>query len=399
MLLLAFLACPKGPAALEPGAPPRLPHPVSPTYVHAAEAARDPLVARAYPGPVDESLSGAASGLALALLASPALDPGELRWKAVLAGYPWPVVSAATARTAVDEVPADLVASATAAAGTHDVGLVRARGTQGDLWVLVLGKRRGEIPPTPREVPPGSELGFPGYAVRAATPGGDVVNSSGGIRVDFAGEWLVELADSEGVVATFPLYVGVRTPAAPPFSGAASAETAGDLDEELLLRLDALDAWYRRPAAERDPMLDGVARARLRDFAANKQLSEAMQQLAAGGFAGGDAGTCRGSTVAACLDAMWWSVDERAALITEAQKILEWIRYPPACEEIDGDVQFILGWHITGIAIPLKDALLDPVDFLDKGHLEFESGGYPGRANRSAELSNDNLFNFVYGVE
>ena len=61
-------------------------------------------------------------------------------------------------------------------------------------------------------------------------------------------------------------------------------------------------------------MLDGVARARLRDFAANKQLSEAMQQLAAGGFAGGDAGTCRGSTVAACLDAMWWSGDERAAL-------------------------------------------------------------------------------------
>lgn len=314
MLLLAFLACPKGPAALEPGAPPRLPHPVSPTYVHVAEPARDPLVAQAFPGMVDESLSGAASGLALALLASPQLDPGELRWKAVLAGYPWPVVSASTARTAVDAVPAELVASATAAAATHDVGLVRARGTEGELWVLVLGRRRGEIPPTPREVSPGTSLSFPGHAVRAATPLGDVVAVNGELRVDLAGEWLVELSDAQGIVATFPVYVGVRTPAAPPFSGAASAETAGDLDEELLLRLDALDAWYKRPAAERDPMLDGVARARLRDFAANKALADAPQQLAAGGFAGGDAGTCRGSTVAACLDAMWWSVDERAAL-------------------------------------------------------------------------------------
>jgi len=321
VLLALLLACPRDGARLEPGAPPRVPSPVAPLYAHAAERARDPLVRGAFAGEVDESLSGAATGLALALLASPRLDPGELRWKAVLAGYPWPVRGAASARTAVDGVPAELLTQALGAAATRDVGLVRARGNEGDIWVLVEGERRGTIPATPREPPPGTDLPFPGYSVRASTPAGDLVESRDGLRVEQAGEWLVELSDAQGVVATFPLYVGTRTPAASPFAGAASAENAGDIDEDLLVRLDALDAWYKRPAAERDPMLDAVARARLRDFVANKPLSPSPVQLAAGGFADADAGACRGSSVAACLDAMWWSVADRGPLSGPYQTI------------------------------------------------------------------------------
>ena len=282
-------------------------------YVHAEAPSTDAFVARVWGRPVDESLSGAAGAIALQLLREPSLDPADLRWKAILAGYPWPIARAQTQRVGEDEVPTEVLAVADAS-GAADLGLVRARGSSGDQWVLLVGGRRGELPAFTREPNLGSRLDFAPYRVRAATPSGEIRQSEGSLLVDAVGEWLVELSDDQGVAATFPLYAGHTTPQAQPFDGAASGEDAGDLDEELLTRMDTLDGWYRRAPAEREPLLDGLARARLRAFTAGLALPDPARQLAAVGFREGRISTCRAATVADCLDVMWWSIEGHSAL-------------------------------------------------------------------------------------
>jgi hypothetical protein len=313
---LVLVACvhPTDPAAPPPQ--PRVPTPQSAMYVHVARRPTDSVVARAWPGQVDESLSGAAGAVAFRLLRSGTTDAADVRWRAVLAGYPWPVERAEVALVGADELPAELLATA-AGFADRDVGLVRARESAGDQWVLLVGARRGELPAFPREPAPGTRLLFPGYDVVATAPAGDLRREREALFVDTPGEWLVTLADAAGEVTTFPLYVGRATPQAPPFGGPSAAEDAGDLAEELLNRLDDLDRWYQRDAADRDPALDAVARARLREFVARRPLPPAPGQLAAAGYFGATAGECQAPTVAACLDAMWWSQSGHAALAAE----------------------------------------------------------------------------------
>ena len=70
--------------------------------------------------PWDEVLSGAASGVALAMIAGEKPTPYWLRWHAVLAAWPYPLVGFYSARVAYGEVPTDLLANAQkrAAAGS-----------------------------------------------------------------------------------------------------------------------------------------------------------------------------------------------------------------------------------------------------------------------------------------
>ncbi|MSQ01080.1 MAG: hypothetical protein EXR71_04180 [Myxococcales bacterium] len=292
---------------------PRVPSLQSPNYVHVESRVRDVVVARAWPHLVDESLAGAAGAVAIDLSERRIVDAQALRWRAILAGYPWAIGEARFATAAFDEAPADLVASAAARLG-HDIGLVRARGRDGDHWVLLVGERRGTLPSIPREPALGQELSFPDLTVKAVAPDGAPVTAAGALVVDQRGEWLVQLRDDIGLVATFPLYVAGRTPQTPPFYGALGAEEAGDLDEELLLRMDGLDRWYQRAAAERDPALDAVARGRLRAFLSGQTLPPAETQLAAAGFFGGASGECRARTVVDCLDGIWWSLSGHDAL-------------------------------------------------------------------------------------
>lgn len=315
-MLWLLLACAK-PAAVTNVADshPRVPAPQSPTYAHTVVHPADTLVAKAWPDGLDESLCGAAAALGMQLQSGKALDPAELRWRAVLAGYPWPVREMHTQHMAEDQVPQELLATAQAHVG-EDVGLVRTRDRGGDQWVFLLGARRGTLPAFPREPRLSDVLTFPGAEVTAVTPSGETRVYQERLQVDLAGEWLIDLRDAQGEITTFPLYVGRLTPQAPPFAGAASAEAAGDLDEELLLRLDTLDAWYKREPAERDPALDAVARARLRAFVAGQPLPDAGKQLAAAGYFDATAGVCRARSIADCLDVMWWSTNGHAALAT-----------------------------------------------------------------------------------
>lgn len=291
---------------------PRVPSPTSAMYVHVARPPSDGLVARAWGAPIDESLSGAAGAAAFRVLRSGGTNAAEVRWMAVLAGYPWPIERAELERTAPDTLAESLLTVARSHADL-DLGLVRAREASVDQWVLLVGARRGELPAFPREPDTGTTLSFPGLSVQATSPSGRALRGVDALTVDEPGEWLVSLTDAAGEVARFPLYADGETPRTAPVSASAS-EPGADPEDALLAHLDALDRWYGRGPPEHDRALDAVARARLRDLLADRPVPAAEPQLAAAGYFSGTAGECRGATVADCLDAMWWSHSGHAAL-------------------------------------------------------------------------------------
>lgn len=325
-----LLACARPPLApVTPGAPPRIPSPQSAMYVAISETPRDPIVARAWPHEVDEGLSGAAAAIGMTVSVAGSLPTGELRWRAILAGYIWPIRLASVASVPTEQLPPDMVALAEQHDTTGDIGLVRTRDGEMDTWVLLVGEPGGQLPGFAREISPGATLTFPGFETRVSEPDGDLRAGGTAVKFEQAGEYLIELSKGGIKAGSFPVHAGLRTPLAAPFAGAATAENAGDLDEEVLVRMDALDVWYKRPAAERDPMLDTVARSRLRAWVSGQTMVPATEHLAGAGYLDGFGGVCRAATVADCLDAMWWSVDDRAAL-SAPMAAVGWAAQPAA---------------------------------------------------------------------
>jgi hypothetical protein len=82
----------------------------------------------------------------------------------------------------------------------------------------------------------------------------------------------------------------------------------------------------------------------------------------------------------------------------QPQKVLERIYNPPAGEDVDRDVELIFGWHIGRIAVPLENSLVDQVDILDEGHLELQSGGSHGSADRLAKLGDNRLLDLAHRI-
>lgn len=317
-MLLLLAACAKPappPEAVDPGNP-RLPAPRATVYAHVAAAPTDPLVASALGGAGwDEALAGTAAGVALDLLADKPVDAYALRWRAVLAAYPYPVIERAVARTPAGEVPAELSAHARArAAEGHDVGLVRARDDEGDLWVLLVGDRRGDIGRVPRELGVGESISVAGARFVIADPDGDVRPIDARLTFDVAGEWLLQARDDRGVVATVPLYVGVPTPEEPPILDDARGDA---LDAQVRDLLGALWRWYGEEPATMGTNLDVVARARLKALQAGEPLPPVESQTRAAGYGAlpAAAAECQAASVAACLDGMWWSPERRGVLV------------------------------------------------------------------------------------
>ena len=88
----------------------------------------------------------------------------------------------------------------------------------------------------------------------------------------------------------------------------------------------------------------------------------------------------------------------RTALIAQPQKILQRVGYPPAGEEVDRDVELVLGRHIRRAAVPFEHPFIDRVDVLDERHLHLESSCRHRVADRLTELSDDHLLHFAHDV-
>jgi len=313
LLLLAACAKPVEPPPVVSPGPPRLAAPVGDLYTRLAAVPSDPLVATAMGGrPWDEVLAGVAAAIALQLGEGRVSDRYAVRWHAVRAGYPYPVGSVWTRSVAEDQVPPDLPAALAALPAGVDVGLARARGPAGDNWVL-LAARPGVavVPRLAREQSVGTAVSAVGMVV--SDPLGQLRPSAASVVLDQPGEWMFQARDASGVVATLPVWVGETTPEAPPVVPVASS--TGD-DADAFAILGDVWGWYGRNPPARDPVLDSVARARLRDALERRPAPDAARQLRVAGFVGepGAAATCRAPDVTACLDSVWWSPEARAVV-------------------------------------------------------------------------------------
>lgn len=317
--------------AASPSDVPHLPAPRAGLYTHHVSTPPDPLVASVMQGLAwDEALGGAAAGVALELVDGRTVDTYGLRWKAVLAGYPYPVARFGSAEVSPGTVAEALAAEARAQAQAGaDVGLVRARARGKDIWVLLVGSRRGDLPAFAREAKVGERVDLRA-PVLFASPEGAVARGSV-VALDQAGEWLVQARDEAGVVATVPVYVNTKTPLEPPIQDDARGDTPEAAARDLVA---ALAGWYGRSTPGWDPGLDSVARARLRTLLDGGELPPATGQLAAAGWVGLPVagGECRGTSVAACLDGMWWSPERRGVLVADLDT------FGVAAGRLDGDV-------------------------------------------------------------
>jgi len=338
-LLLSCLCCCGGVRGVSPGRLetlgaelPHLPAPEAQIYAVRLGEPVDPLVAAVVGElPWEESLSGAAGALGMEMVRTlRPTDAWQVRWAAYRAGYPYPVqeiLHQTCSRGCVAEQVLEQ-AQGLVQPGDH-LGIARVRGGSDDLWICLLGRPRLALPPVPRALEPGGEISL------TAVGGGrservelSLVSPSGHLEqgdlwqerrlvLGEQGEYWVQLRDPQGVLAGFPVYVGLDPFAEAPLAG---WSLAADSAEELLHAgweaLDLLRSAYGLDPLEADPILSAVARAHLGD-----RLGREGPE--AGEFGGAPA-SCRaslgcvipaGAGVEAC--AQGWLVDPsaRAALV------------------------------------------------------------------------------------
>ncbi|HND32609.1 MAG TPA: hypothetical protein PLA94_21585 [Myxococcota bacterium] len=314
-LLLQLSAC--TPVHRDPYAPdvvPRMPSPLGQIYTRAAQEPGDPVVKKALRElPWDEVLSGVASGLALDLLQGDEPGAFQIRWRGVLAAWPYPVLGMRTEQTEYDAIPVRLIEEAKRQASLGmDLGLVRGRSGEGDLWVLVWSRRTAELGPIPREPSVGQRVELVGADFTVVDPLGVRKNLGEGAWVPSEpGEWLLEARTPGGQQITrIPIFVGEATPLLPPIQ----KQATGEPENAAWALFSTIRTWYQLPLPERDPGLDAVARVRLRSLVAGEKPPPAEGMLRSAGYVDVPVGSaeCTATTVADCLDQLWWSTEFRA---------------------------------------------------------------------------------------
>lgn len=327
-LLFALMAgCPRGGPIVGPAVDwqemPRLPSPSAGSYARVKSTPPDPGV-RTVLGlhPWDASLGGTAAGLALNLVYERGgLTPPEIREAAWRAGWPFPIRSVhtigapigaeapSTVRDLVNQVPSGV-----------DLGLVRARGDQQDIWVLVTSQPRIDLQVFPRQLPKGARLKLPaqpGVRFAVADPTGKLFEGhlelEWSTAVDVTGEWLIELRDAQGIAARFPVYVGMVPPdislldgGEPPVNAPLASDQAYDVIDRV-----------REAYGLREPQVDTL----LQSAVPWAQLNPKLDPAEIAKRVGIDPDNlwrmdCSGGTVEICLDPIVWDPKARPALLS-----------------------------------------------------------------------------------
>ncbi|MCA9568068.1 MAG: hypothetical protein KC656_09510 [Myxococcales bacterium] len=330
--LLLALGCPKPAAPVLPSweTVPSLPSPTAGAYNRSLEAPPDAELARLVEGRRwDASLSGTAAGLALDLIRT---DTDRLltRWKvresAWRAGWPYPIDDAKAWRALEDGAPPpQLLAWLEALGPDDDLGLVRARGSQGDLWVALKAHPRRDLGRIPRQLAQGGELvlpALPGARYAVADANGRLhagaLDAAVTLQAGSRGEWLVRIDDDQGRVALFPVYVGIVPPLLPLIEDVVPVRTAVDAIARTESLLATIRSAYGSTKPARDFMLDAGARSLLSGGGTTSDgvlgslgLDPARTAL----------WTCEGTTIEACLDGLIWTPEHRMALLDDASDV------------------------------------------------------------------------------
>lgn len=310
-------------APIDWSATPRLPTPSAATYARVASKPPDPGVeqvmgSRAW----DASLGGAAAGLALSIIHQNALlTPPEVREAAWRAGWPYPVRSVHTVGTSNGApVPPKVREQLATLPEGVDVGLVRARGARQDLWVMLTSEARRDIGVFPRQIGVGNKItlpAMPGVEFAVSDPLGKLYtgNLAVGWSVEAAadGEWLVELVDTTGVVARFPIYVGMIPPS---LSILSAGDVAGN-DKVAAAQVEEVLTKVREVYGLKPPQVDTL----LQNAVSWVRAEPDVTADAVGARVGFEPGhiwryKCNEATVEVCLDAMVWDPRARPFLLS-----------------------------------------------------------------------------------
>lgn len=333
--LLALGCVPKAPASsaqlaeeLGFGTTPRLHSASSAAYVVVETVSRDPVIGPLTRGrDADAALSGAASGLALALAEeSGGMARWELREALWRAGWAYPVYDArGWSALASLPPPPEVFAWIDGLGETEPFGLARARGRNADAWVGVRARPPVDLGALPRVAAVGTPIVLPpvaGATWRAADGLGEVregpLDAGATLLLTTAGEWLVDVRQDRKELARFPVYVGMDPPATPLLrlpEPVGEVSGSDDARARALALLEHVRRVYDVAPWKPNPILDLAVSRYLQDPAAGS--GKALADL---GFpaARSVVWACDDTTVENCIDGWVWDVRRRAALLGDA---------------------------------------------------------------------------------
>ena len=329
-VLMLLAGCTKAPTILSTvdwEATPRLPSPSAGTYARVQSDPPDPGVRQVLGGRNwDESLGGAAAGIALSLVHRRGqLTAPEVREAAWRAGWPYPVRSVHTAgASSGSPAPQKVKEQLAKIPEEADVGLVRARSDldKQDIWVLLSSIPRKDIGVFPRQLGQGGRIMLPtfdGVQFAVADPAGNLyeghLSVGWSIEATIDGEWLIEMSDQEGVLARFPIYVNMVPPQLSLLSAGeppGNAQVAANQVQEVLSRVR--DAYGLRPS-QVDTLLQNAVR-----WAQSEPSLTATSIGRRVGFEDGNLWRydCTKATVELCLDPLVWDPRVRPYLLASS---------------------------------------------------------------------------------
>ncbi len=320
---IALAGCPKK-APDEPvytwADTPKLPSPSAGTYARTEGVPPDPPLRALVQGKRwDASLSGAAAGVALAMADTPSLPSWQVRHEVWRAGYPYPVSTLSVWHTPTGALPPDAVTAWLGRAPADgDIGLVRARNTQGDTWVGLMAEPRGNVGVQPRQLPLGATFTLPPIGGARFV----VADSHGKLRagtlelpqtftVDEPGEWLVKVTDEAGILARFPIYVGITPPTRP----LVGETVSGDPSDQVRDLVSTIRGAHGLAPYEDDLLFDAAARRQLQDTPLTKDELAARLGWPTDALSTWDV---QAMSVAEALDRVIWEPESRPALLSES---------------------------------------------------------------------------------
>jgi len=300
-------------------------------YTLAPTAPRDPVVARiATELPFDEALSGAASSIAIGLSQGQDFDSADLTWACIRAGWPYPLSDMRSIAVEKDAQPHGLLAEL-ALSPFSRIGLVRARGRDQDIWVLLQSEVRLEAAPFPKAFAIDAKIQPPfvaesGVATKLLSPSGALFDLAEDLRLDESGEWLLESYLGETVLLRAALFVEMETPkdALLPYQEPLSQEQDLSAEAATLLSEMHQDFFGTDKGLSREAALDTSARLAMKAWLNSEELPAAHVRFEKLGYVHEPRNEllCTGETIRACLDNLYWSIQLRQALLSEGHEVL-----------------------------------------------------------------------------
>lgn len=264
----------------------------------------------------DAGLSGAAGWVAMHSARGEPL-PSRAAFREALLRAGWPYGADQLRRWTVPAggaPPADLLAWLEALPPDPGaLGLARARGARGDVWVATLAVVPAPFPPLKKRWTLGDRLelpSLPGGTWQACDPEGRLATGAldgAPLSLETDGEWLFTLTMGSAALATLTLYVDLD-PTHDPLLGNPPDGLA--LDAATSWQVNRVRDAFGLSPAPRDPFLDAAAQAWLAD------PSRPLDQLTRGWPQNGLSGwRCTGEDLHACVDQRVWQPEGRSTLI------------------------------------------------------------------------------------